>query len=440
MANSFFIREYGHLVSQASQIISMPGNAAIIPSTAWEWLEKKALQHKENNLPFLSLRIYRGHRSLRVANYVGLITTPCGCQIEILPKIMGTDSDDHATTRTLLLKMISAVHKLSILEHELSDLRECNMPLSESLVTLYLNKLLELIRRGVRRGYQTLQEHSKYLRGRLLVSQQLRKRPGQDAYFAIEHKPYLLDRAENRLIKKSLDVISSYTINTTNLRLIRQFLTDFESVPASSNLELDLQAWSSDRNMGLYNEIKPWVELILFNRTPYFMLGKQLGISILFPMEKLFEEYISIRLSKKLRSGLKIKSQSSSKNLVTHRNNEWFRLKPDMLIMEKGTSISVLDAKWKFLYQSKDNGSDKYGLSQQDMYQLFAYGEKYLEGSGELFLIFPYSEYFTDHLEPFSFRANLKLYVIPYSIEDDCFHFPDQANINTCFRKPIPPR
>jgi 5-methylcytosine-specific restriction enzyme subunit McrC len=32
--------------------------------------------------------------------------------------------------------------------------------------------------------------------------------------------------------------------------------------------------------------------------------------------------------------------------------------------------------------QRKNNGTDKYGLSQADFYQMFAYGHKYLKGGG----------------------------------------------------------
>jgi 5-methylcytosine-specific restriction enzyme subunit McrC len=41
-------------------------------------------------------------------------------------------------------------------------------------------------------------------------------------------------------------------------------------------------------------------------------------------------------------------------------------------------------SKWKRL--DSNDKENKYGISQGDMYQLYAYGQKYLNGSGDMFL------------------------------------------------------
>ena len=48
-----------------------------------------------------------------------------------------------------------------------------------------------------------------------------------------------------------------------------------------------------------------------------------------------------------------------------------FRLKPDIVLMERGQARFILDAKWKRL----DPDAANHGVSQDDAYQLFAYGE-----------------------------------------------------------------
>jgi 5-methylcytosine-specific restriction enzyme subunit McrC len=84
----------------------------------------------------------------------------------------------------------------------------------------------------------------------------------------------------------------------------------------------------------------------------------------------------------------------------------------------------VMDTKWKLLDTQQNNGSGKYDISQGDMYQMFAYGQKYLGGKGTLVLIYPKSETFQESIKlPFVFsddgEAKLELYVVPFDVSSD---------------------
>jgi 5-methylcytosine-specific restriction enzyme subunit McrC len=78
-----------------------------------------------------------------------------------------------------------------------------------------------------------------------------------------------------------------------------------------------------------------------------------------------------------------------------------------------------LDTKWKLLDGAAKD--DKYGLSQQDFYQMFAYGHKYLNGRGTLVLIYPAWDKFPANAEPlhFSFSSDLQLLALPYDLEHE---------------------
>ena len=77
----------------------------------------------------------------------------------------------------------------------------------------------------------------------------------------------------------------------------------------------------------------------------------------------------------------------------------------------------VLDTKLKVLDQNKSNGSDKYGLSQADFYQMFAYGQNYLAGKGNVFLLSPQTEKFTKAIKSsFCYNPN------PNVNEEDKLH------------------
>jgi 5-methylcytosine-specific restriction enzyme subunit McrC len=54
-----------------------------------------------------------------------------------------------------------------------------------------------------------------------------------------------------------------------------------------------------------------------------------------------------------------------------------------------GVPQAVLDTKWKLINGHQNNAREKYGLREQDFFQLFAYGENYLPAGGCLFLVYP---------------------------------------------------
>jgi 5-methylcytosine-specific restriction enzyme subunit McrC len=78
-----------------------------------------------------------------------------------------------------------------------------------------------------------------------------------------------------------------------------------------------------------------------------------------------------------------------------------------------------MDTKWKLLNQSAGDSRTKYGLSQADFYQMFAYGHKYLQGTGKLVLIYPRHSGFLDALPTFSLGTELDLFALPYDLETD---------------------
>lgn len=77
----------------------------------------------------------------------------------------------------------------------------------------------------------------------------------------------------------------------------------------------------------------------------------------------------------------------------------------------------MLDTKWKRL--AAHDRANKYGLSQADFYQPFAYGQKYLAGKGELVLIYPRWVEFSAPLSAFGYDSDLRLWALPFDLEQD---------------------
>jgi len=79
---------------------------------------------------------------------------------------------------------------------------------------------------------------------------------------------------------------------------------------------------------------------------------------------------------------------------------------------------SVLDCKWKLVDGNLATAKDKYRISQPDLYQLFAYGQKYMTGKGHMMLIYPQHRFFKKPLPRFSFDEHLYLWPVPFDCDN----------------------
>ena len=289
-----------------------------------------------------------------------------------------------------------------------------NAPLSEWVMGQFLVAFDHLIKRGMRFDYQRVEEEQRYLRGQLNVVAQMRQPSTRQHFFQVRHDIFVADRAENRLLKLALERVCKTTQEPANWRLAHELRSLLQEVPASSLVREDFRAWRTERLMAHYQPVKPWCELILNQQMPVAVAGEWQGISLLFPMEKLFERYVEAWLRRSLPLEAKLTAQASSEYLCEHNHGRIFRLEPDLLVRQ-GSQCWVLDTKWKRLNAAdRDN---KYGLSQSDFYQLFAYGQKYLQGRGELVLIYPRRKVFQQALPPFDFGGGLRLWVLPFDMD-----------------------
>lgn len=97
-----------------------------------------------------------------------------------------------------------------------------------------------------------------------------------------------------------------------------------------------------------------------------------------------------------------------------------FQLKPDIVI---NSGEIIADTKWKLLSEDKTHQ----GISQADMYQLYAYGTKYKECKN-LYLIYPYDglenghcyHYFeqTQNEDTSEYKKKLQLDVLFFDVQN----------------------
>lgn len=415
------VREFGLLLNGGDRSSI---DCHSIPSKAFEWLMVNGQSNNQDSVDLIKVKKHGNSIALQVINYVGVLETPCGIRIEILPKI--SEREDRQTATKVLVKMLSTVHKLNMHWFENSSLQILDRPLFEILIGYFLKEVSDVLKKGVRSEYTRVQSCKPYLKGQLQTSKQINQRPGCLNRFHIAYDEFSPDRAENRLIRSALMQVMKYSKNTDNLRLGSELQFAFDDIPLSENYALDFRQWSNERSLIHYRTVKPWCELILNYQSPVSLLGQHNGTSMLFPMENLFERYVAIKLGKSLPNYLILKTQSNSYSLINHtprseRRQEWFRLRPDIVVSKKASQepLYIADTKWKKINEKLTTAKQKYGINQSDMYQMFAYGSKYLKGRGTVYLIYPAHESFNAPLPAFIFDEYLSVVAIPYDLQSD---------------------
>ncbi len=411
---SLYVREFGSItkgkVSQQHNIDEITLN-----KSAWDFLAKYADSDNKNHR-FVR---FKNSTTLKVQNFVGVITTPDDVQIEILPKINETADDNSAKqSRDILESMLKVVHDLPFIETTKAPLKLKDRTLPEVLIGWFLSSVDKIIKQGIRRDYLRIQAHERFLKGQLQTHKQLNEPPHKQHLFHIEYDVLSPNRAENRLIYSALLQVLKWSQDFDNQKMAQHFLMRLDEVPASKNINSDFDKWSSGRDMHYYQPALPWLKLILNQQSPFALKDKHAGISFLLPMERLFEKYVAKVLAKKLQNGYKLTEQSTGKYLSNYPKA--FALKPDIVVKQGQNVAYVLDTKWKLIDENKtyENGNkdNKNGISQADMYQLFAYGKKY--DTKKLMLIYPQWGNFKKGFD-FQFDDTLQLSVVPFSLNNE---------------------
>lgn len=407
-----------------------------VPPSVFTWLESQALRAAEaGESAWVRVTQRRGRRAVQVTSFVGVIRAPDGFQIEVLPKVGKSIGGGDAQARRLLIEMLRCLGGFRHVQTDSAKLVATRMPLLEVFIGEFLRSVEHIVKRGLRSDYRLRQDNVFALRGKLQMAMHLRQNLcRQDRFFA-EFDEFSTNRPENRLLHAALRCALSWTAAQAHQQLARELCFVFAEVPQSERPAADFSRVRLDRGMGHYADALAWARLILEDESPLTGAGGHRAPSLLFPMEAVFEAFVAKRLARQLAHPFTVRTQARSFSLVRHLEQDWFRLKPDLLVQEAGKNRLVLDTKWKLIDDRKATGADKYGLDQGDFYQLHAYGRSYLDGQGDVVLIYPRTDAFDLALPVFEFPKSkgLRLWVLPFCLRERVLVLPTCGSLDVWF-------
>ena len=328
-------------------------------------------------------------------NYVGLIQMRGDYQIQILPKIDFAVGEEDKT-KQVFMKMLRSMKDFPSKVFTNANLKMDRMNLYEIFINMYLQETRQLVKRGIKSAYVGVEDNLTVYKGKLLVNQHIKNNLAHKERFYVGYDEYQVNRAENRLVKSTLLKLQKLTSSAENAKEIRQLLTTFEFVEPSTNYDKDFSNVSIDRNTKDYEMLMKWSKVFLKNKSFTTFSGTEKARSLLFPMEKVFEAYVAKHMKKVFgRAGWEVSAQDKGHylfNTLNGENHKRFALRPDLVVTRDDGSVVILDTKWKSLIDDKRSN---YGISQADMYQMYAYSKKY--GTSEIWLLYPVNDAMRNH-------------------------------------------
>ncbi len=437
------IHEFGILSNAKKPTVNL-GEEVQLSEPSFENLWNFILENKggDDADEVMSVHVKGGRPYIKTGRYVGTVQTKDGQVIEILPKIYKSGDraeEDVALCRRVFLKMLSCFQQSQAKTFQEAALStKENFPILEAYISRYLSEVERLLMDGLKKNYFHVEENQKFLKGRLLINKQISKNCVDKTRFAVRYSKYIEDIPQNRIIVSTLYKLSKTSQSSVNVNRSYSLLSAFSDIPPSSNVESDLLlSLRSNRLFSNYENLLKWSSQFLLNKGFTTFSGNHVNQSLLFSAEKLFESFIA-HLFKKYAKDYAVSSQHSKYFLVDKYGDTEhgkFRLRPDIVVESKDSKnfadydTIIIDTKWKNLDSSAPDKN--YLIDIKDMYQLYAYGQKYHLGDSyfldiipKLVLVYPYTEKFQTELTPFVYeevkaKYGLKLVVYPFNLADE---------------------
>lgn len=358
-----------------------------VPKDEWskEELSKIERLNATMGVEILTIGFKQGKHVVMATSYVGVIRIG-KTTIEILPKV-DKDGDKRLAAQLAaknLLYLLSYTRKLSIKESDIARLTEKPSEFFEILIYLFARNLWGLIKKGMYKEYVAEEEYAGFLKGKWLISQQLIQRPTTKHSFYVSHDEFTEDNPFNRIFKYAVILLQKLSNNPRNQQLLLELSFALNDIEFEIITKEHFARLNVNRLNRQYLPVLELARLFILNSSLQMTANNIETFSFVFDMNRLFEEFVYEFLRRHRKEILpdelkdcEIKAQYGNKYLVYSQDGkqEVFKLQPDIVFIKRSDrSIPlIIDTKYKLL----DTQDKRLGISQADMYQMFAYAKKY---------------------------------------------------------------
>ena len=334
-------------------------------------------------------------------NFVGTILLD-DIQIEILPKIPLVENNIEAEK----IRFLEILQNIDYFKEKIfsnSKIEIIDTSILELFIQFFIEEVEKIVKKGLIYKYVDKNENLNVFKGKLDINSHIKYNFSHKERFFMKFDEFSVNSLENIFIKMTIQKLKKISFNSKNKENLDRIGHYFEKVSILENSIENLKYITFDRTNNYYKNAIQWAKIFLNNQSSsIFSTNNGEITSILFPMENIFENYITNKLryliQEKCYNQFIIKTQDNSCSIFsnidfnnTKIENDILRVKPDIVIKNKETKeIFILDTKWKVLNKS----DDKFKISIEDIYQMFTYVKTYNDRSKnyickKAYLIYP---------------------------------------------------
>lgn len=340
-------------------------------------------------------------KTIIAQNYVGIIKYK-NCQFQILPKLLKRKADeDHCILKNLIY-MLSYTKTLEIRDKDIAQMAKSQNPFLEVLIKNYADSLFEALKKQISKNYIKEEDNLNFLKGKLLFKEHLNINIVNKARFYCTFDEFTDNNTLNQVFRYVTDCLYLITSSHSTKKTLKHINNLLIDVDLKTIRSCDISNLKLNRTQLIFEKPFQLAKLFIDNSSIDLKQRNFKTISIIFDMNKLFEEYIFELIKKNkekftLRGNklLKIQAQrrkklfKKSKNLLdsgreitSHFKNTY----SDILLEFENNQFLIIDTKYKLKSGIRND------LDNQDIYQMLAYKTINYDKKPEIILMYPEDE------------------------------------------------
>ena len=278
----------------------------------------------ERMVETLGIPAFSWHRRYLVPQqFVGVYTLG-DLRIEVLPKIdqvarEGSGESEVSQQRTCLLELLHWTRRLPIHAAGLSQLHTRQADLLEIYIHVFAEGLLRELRRGVIRRYQIREENLHVVRGKIRFNEQLRRNAIHAERAYCRYQAFHEDHLHNQVLKAASSLLLRQTRNIDTRRQLKTALLLLDRVSEKPIPLMDLRQLIVDRTLTRYAYLLDIAKVVLTGLAHDIAAGQAVQMAVVFDMNKLFEEAVTVALQHALRDDptLRVRAQSPNRYMLS---------------------------------------------------------------------------------------------------------------------------